>query len=474
MAFFTRIRALKASPSGGGWRGLGLSPWGRLVGVFLLCAFPALADDTTLLEWQGCDSLHVRFQLTAGRVDLKPDYRVVAMPGIVSAGSDTLAWPLDTVEFAGRRNKKYNDRVAVLEGLPRRTAVYAAHDTLVVDTLLRVEPWMRDTTIRLCISRVLDGCCNLDTLDDECLAQARYVLPVTVPVLPNNVAEQLVQEGEDLLEPITDYRPFNPDMPYPAGVAYVRFGQDKWDIDAGFSDNARALERVGKILERMQPDSASRIVRIVIAGTASPDGPLPRNIRLAGRRADALKDYICQRFDTTGVVVETVNAGEGWGNLRALLLNTPEDELAGRNEMLRMIDETADADRREHLLRTFRGGRPFSRLLDMFDVQRTASAVRLYYEAVPDTAARMINDALRFIQYGSYQAAVDLLEPLDDDRRYNALGTAYYMVGRRDEAMQCFERAAALGDENARENVRQLTESNEELKIENEQWTIDN
>ena len=82
----------------------------RSAGAFLLCAFPALADDTTLLEWQGRDSLHVRFQLTAGRVDLKPDYRVVAMPGIVSAGSDTLAWPLDTVEFAGRRNKKYNDR----------------------------------------------------------------------------------------------------------------------------------------------------------------------------------------------------------------------------------------------------------------------------------------------------------------------------------------------------------------------------
>ena len=469
MKHITHIGILKSLPFRGGWRGMA-SPLGEgwrglrgcWLGLCLLLSLTARADNMPVLEWQGRDTLHVRFQLTAGTVSLKPDYRVVAMPGIVSA-ADTCLLPLDTVEFAGRRNRKYNDRLAVLDHLPRRAVIYTSQDTLLVDTLIAVQPWMRDTTLSLCIARVMDGCCSIDTLDAECLAQTRYVVPVVQPVLPNNVAEQLVQEGEPLLEPISEYRPFDLETLYPNGVAYVRFPQDEWSIDLSFADNRHALERLEKILQRMEGDSASRIVRVVIVGTASPDGPVQRNLRLGEQRANVLKDYIAQRYDTTGMVLETVNAGEGWGNLTALLRNASDEQLPERAAMLRIIEETPDADRREHLLRTYREGRPFQRLLGMFDVQRTSAAVRLYYEAVSDTAAHIINEALRFIQYGSYQAAADLLEPLDDDRRYNVLGTAYYMLGRHDEAIECFERGATLGGEDARENLRQLMESNEKL-----------
>ena len=432
--------------------------------------------DSLLFEWQSRDSLHVHLRLTAGDVSLKTDYRVLVTPYVTSA-VDTFVYPLDTVEFAGRRNRKYNDRMAVLENQPRRFPVLTPLDTLWLDTLLRVEPWMRDTTLRLCIARTLDGCCSFDTLDTECLAQTRYVqpaakavlTPVLSPVLPDNAAEQLVLEGESLLSPISDYTPFDLNLPYPSGAAHVRFNQDEWNVDAGFSGNVLALQRIGKILERVQADSASRIVRIVITGTASPDGPLPKNRRLAGLRADALKTYIETRFDTAGVVIETVNAGEGWGNLTALLRAATVDELPEREGLLRIIEKYSDPDRREHFLRTYKQGRPFARLLDMFDVQRTASVVRLYYEAESDTAAFIMNDAIRFIQYGSYQTAVDLLEPLDDNRRYNILGTAYYMVGRREEAMKCFEQAAILGDEDAYENLKQLTQSNKQLKVRSEE-----
>ena len=442
------LRELASLPFRGGRRGLR----GCWLGLCLLFSFPAWADNMPVLEWQGSDTLHVRFVLAAGQTKVKSAYRVVAVPSLVSAASDTLTWPIDTVEFAGRRNRKYNDRLAVLDHMPRRAKIYTPKDTLVIDTLLAVQPWMRDTTLSLCMARVLDGCCRIDTLETECVAQTRYVPP------PDDVGELL----EKLLA-TSEYGVFKWELLYPEGVVYVRFPQDKWGLYTSFADNRRALERLGEILQRMQADAASRTVRMSIVGMASPDGPLKRNLRLGELRAKRLKNYIVQHYDTTGVILETVNAGEGWGNFTALLHLATDEQVPEREAMLRIIENTPNANQRERLLRAFQGGKPFRRLLDMFDVQRSAAAVRFYYEAETDTISHTINEALRFIQYGSYQAVVDLLEPLDDDRRYNVLGTAYYMLGRHDEAIECFELAVMLGGEDARENLRQLIESNEKL-----------
>ncbi len=448
MKHITHIREFASLPFRGGWRGLR----GCWLGLCLLFSLPAWADNMTVLEWQGSDTLHVRFVLAAGQTKVKSAYRVVAVPSLVSAASDTLTWPIDTVEFAGRRNRKYNDRLAVLDHMLRRAKIYTPKDTLVIDTLLAVQPWMRDTTLSLCMARVLDGCCRIDTLETECVAQTRYVPP------PDDVGELL----EKLLA-TSEYGVFKWELLYPEGVVYVRFPQDKWGLYTSFADNRRALERLGEILQRMQADAASRTVRMSIVGMASPDGPLKRNLRLGELRAKRLKNYIVQHYDTTGVILETVNAGEGWGNFTALLHLATDEQVPEREAMLRIIENTPNANQRERLLRAFQGGMPFRRLLDMFDVQRSAAAVRFYYEAETDTISHTINEALRFIQYGSYQAVVDLLEPLDDDRRYNVLGTAYYMLGRHDEAIECFERAVMLGGEDARENLRQLIESNEKL-----------
>ena len=49
--------------------------------------------------------------------------------------------------------------------------------------------------------------------------------------------------------------------------------------------------------------------------------------------------------------------------------------------------------------------------------------------------------------------ARDLLEPLDDDRKWNTLAVSYYMTGDPDKAMACFERAAADGNAEAQRNI---------------------
>ena len=75
---------------------------------------------------------------------------------------------------------------------------------------------------------------------------------------------------------------------------------------------------------------------------------------------------------------------------------------------------------------------------------------------MPDTAATIINESIELIEKGDIDAAIDKLEPLADDRKWNALGSAYYRAGRKADAIRSYERGAAAGDEAARRNLNEL------------------
>jgi TPR repeat protein len=49
-----------------------------------------------------------------------------------------------------------------------------------------------------------------------------------------------------------------------------------------------------------------------------------------------------------------------------------------------------------------------------------------------------------------------LLTVRNDERAQNALGTAYWLCGQQQEALECFRRAAANGNTDAQENLRRL------------------
>ena len=84
---------------------------------------------------------------------------------------------------------------------------------------------------------------------------------------------------------------------------------------------------------------------------------------------------------------------------------------------------------------------------------------------MPDTAARIINRATEMIRRGQAEEALALLRTVEhDERSHNALGVACYMTGRRDEALQHLRRAAANGNPQAAENLRQI-EEREKLKV---------
>ena len=75
---------------------------------------------------------------------------------------------------------------------------------------------------------------------------------------------------------------------------------------------------------------------------------------------------------------------------------------------------------------------------------------------MPDEPARRINKAVELMRAGQAHEALEQVEDLNDNRKWNVLGSALYLCGRRQEALDCFRRAVACGDKSAERNVREL------------------
>ena len=412
----------------------------------------AAATDTVGLIWQDSTYLRAVFPVTAGG-EVKSDFRIIAVPSLVSEG-DTLQ--LSSVEFAGKRNRKYNDRAAVLRR-EERAAVHTPQDTVRFDTLVAVEPWMLEGDIALIIERIREGCCRTDSMKAERLAETRYEEPF-VPedvdtVMPILSVADLIAQREPALIPIEQYEPFDKNVPLRRrkGALYIHFHQNKTTIDMDYMGNADVLSRIVDMMERIERDTISKVVRVVIVGQASPEGSVAFNERVAGGRAEALREYITRHVELKDAEYEVINAGEAWADLKDAIEESTVEQLPERDEFLRIIRENPDVNVREQKMRAM--GAAFDRLRSMFVDQRNAGYIQVYYEAVPDKGAETINRAVQMVREKRYAEARDLLEPLDDDRKWNTLAVSYYMTGDPDKAMACFERAAADGNAEAQRNI---------------------
>ena len=109
-------------------------------------------------------------------------------------------------------------------------------------------------------------------------------------------------------------------------------------------------------------------------------------------------------------------------------------------------------------LRQLNGGRTFDYIKEhLLADQRNSGYIRIYYDYVPDAAAATINQASEYLQQERYNEALQLLQGVKNDpRAQNALGVALWHTGNQGEAFECFRRAAENGDDDGRENFRQL------------------
>lgn len=409
------------------------------------------------IEWFGSERLKVSFPISVGDVKLSTNDRVVVKPVLRSAEGEEMALPM--LEFAGKQNKKYFDRKAVLDKTDR-LAVYAADDTVEYMQEIAVEPWMRKSDLTVVMLRDFEDCCSVTPIAPVTVAQTRYVEPVKPtfdPVIPHISVAEVLAKSNPIMIPMDKYEPYNPDVPLRKmkNALFVHFHVNKANIDTTYRENKATLHRILDLIAQVNADTLSEVKKVRIIGLASPEGPVKFNQKLSEKRALALKDYL---FDSGAELdedaIELIAGGEAWADLLDVI---EESDLEGKDELIESLRNAEDPNNREVLLRRHNRGKSYRYLVQsVFADQRNSGYIQVYYDAVVDTAANTINKAVSLLQQGKAAEAAALLEPLKDNRKWNAYGSALYMLDRKPEALEAFKKGVECKNEGAEDNLKAI------------------
>ena len=275
-----------------------------------------------------------------------------------------------------------------------------------------------------------------------------------------------LQKENPVLAHISQYKPYDRTriLRRDKEALYVHFPLASSELRTDFRENSSVLERIVDIARQIMADTTSSVKIIQIIGLASVEGPIAGNEFLATHRAFALQYYVQDRLQIPDSLFDTVGGGEAWADFRDQLAECVTTEPQHSEELqqaISIIDSESDANVREQKLRQMNGGRTWNYIKEhILSDQRNSGYIRIYYDYVPDKAARVINEASELLTSDCsdchHEALRMLLTVRDDERALNALGVAYWLCGQQEEALDCFHRAAANGNADAAENLRNI------------------
>ena len=306
---------------------------------------------------------------------------------------------------------------------------------------------------------------------DTVIPQPEPFVPVVRAVPDFTGRAGQLQKENPVLAHISQYKPYDRTriLRRDKDALYVHFPLAKSALHTEFRENTNVLERIVDIARQIMADTTSSVKIIQIIGLASIEGPIAGNEKLATNRALALQHYVQDRLQIPDSLFDTVGGGEAWAEFRDQLAECSATEPQHSQELqqaIGIIDSESDANVREQKLRRLNKGRTWKYIKEhILSDQRNSGYIRIYYDYVPDKAAKVINEASQLLTNDSsdcHREALRLLLTVrDDERALNALGVAYWLCGQQQEAIECFRRAAANGNVDAEENLRQLEKNNQ-------------
>ena len=285
-------------------------------------------------------------------------------------------------------------------------------------------------------------------------------------VAPNTGVAGQLQKDNPILAHVSQYKPYDRTriLRRDKDALYVHFPLAKSELRADFRDNRAVLDRIVDLTQKIMADTTSSVKIIQIIGLASIEGSIAGNEKLATNRAIALQRYVQDQLQIPDSLFDAVGGGEAWAEFRDQLsecVATESPHKAELQQALNIIDSENNANVREQKLRRLNRGRTWKYIKEhILSEQRNSGYIRIYYDYVPDKAAATINEASELLSTDCsdchHEALRMLLTVRNDERALNALGLAYWLCGQKEEALDCFRRAAANGNEDAQENLRQL------------------
>lgn len=126
------------------------------------------------------------------------------------------------------------------------------------------------------------------------------------------------------------------------GTAYITFVVNKWEMKPDYMNNRRELRKITDTLDVMVNDPNVSVRQVKIHGWASPESPYEHNKMLAENRAKSLTDYVKKQYHLPAEVFAPAEATpENWIGLRKAVVETTEDILPHKQQILAIIDDTS-------------------------------------------------------------------------------------------------------------------------------------
>lgn len=170
------------------------------------------------------------------------------------------------------------------------------------------------------------------------------------------------------------------------GALSIYFRKGERVIDRYFGDNNKSMVELVSAVRAIAASDDSRIVHIVLAGFASPEGMLSFNKRLARNRALAMKKFLLDNTSVDPGLISVYNGEVDWSGLRQLVA---ESDLGNKDTVLDLIDNAPVWDVHRNIGRLGQimrldSGRTYRYMMQhFFPKLRNAAYIKIYYENLP-------------------------------------------------------------------------------------------
>lgn len=458
-------------------------------------------------EWQGDDLMLDFACYMPGRIRGPESIHLIPL---YIAGRDTIRYPeLSYYTPSGARFYKRNSSLLTMQ---RKTLVRVLRRGSSSECNYRerrLVPYSKRGEFHLL--HVISDCCgyyvvSCDTIPVPERTDIAYsYTPSNLPRLQATVSYPLYETNVSFIRPQVE------EVKERTASATIRitYPQNHWKVYPDFENNRQELAKIDQLLAPVANDTVTYQVQSAsIVGYASPEDAFYHNLELSKKRANAMREYIQNRYHLPYGKLTSEGLGEDWVGLRkAVVASNMQD----KEDILDIIDYVDIFNGRERELIRLHDGRPYKYMLrklfpplrriemqinyrvrpfrrdearalidsrpqdlslrEMYDVARSENSNQTIvrrrddYGHEYDIAVRYfpqndianINAASAALVRGDMeQAWVCLSRVIDDPRAYNNLGVYYWMCGLTDEARSYFEKARSVEPQLAEYNLEQL------------------
>ena len=328
--------------------------------------------------------LQVRYELPLQKP--ASSYAMVVTP-LLCGTTDTLALEPVVVRGALNARKLHRDYVLHHRG---EEPVYIQAGRMPASVVrdanisLAAYPWVGQEQLTLATKVEREGCCDVQTLALVQSEPFHYEAPAKPLVVeePKPAPKPELKINDPVLEHVSNYRPYDKTrvLRKEKGMLYVYFPLRSMEIDTDYRNNADVLQHILDVTRQMMDDKSHEVKIIQIVGLSSVEGSDAYNTRLAGERAEALKQYIQQELHVPDNLFEVANGGAAWTEFRD---QVEDAQFEGKEQVLKIIDETSDLGRRQWLIRNLQDGKPYQYIKEhLLPDERNAGYIRIYWDYV--------------------------------------------------------------------------------------------